>query len=288
MYYLLYSLVVVMSYIPFKVLYALSDLLYYPLYYVIRYRRGIVRSNLTSSFPNKDISEIVAIEKKFYHYFVDMMLESCKLATISPEEIRRRMKFVNYEILNDSLHRGQSVTAFLGHYGNWEWMTSVGLWLDEGFTCAQVYHKLVNSAMDDVMEKLRTRTGNECVEMRKTGRFVASMESEGKSCLLALVADHSPKRRDIRHYLQFLNHNVPVIVGPEKMTKHFGYLPVFVNVKRIKRGYYEVELSVLHNDPASLPDYELSNLYFQRLEEEITEHPELYLWTHNRFKYAMK
>lgn len=287
MYYLLHFIVKGLSYLPFRVMYVLSDLMYYLLYYVIRYRRKVVRKNLTESFPDKNPDEIIRIEKRFYHYFMDLILECIKLASISREEIRKRMVFVNSEEVNAKFREGKNITAFIGHFGNWEWMTSAGLWFDDNAICVQVYHALVNGDMDRLMKQMRERMGkNVCVEMRKTARFVNNMANEGKPFLMALIADQSPKRRDIKHYVTFLNHDVPVIVGPEKMTKHYDYAPFFVSVHRVKRGYYEMRVSSLHEDATSLPDYELTDLYFRRLEEEIRQQPECYLWTHNRFKYA--
>ena len=286
MYSLCHLLVKALSHIPFAVLYALSDALYYLLYYVIRYRRKLVRRNLTESFPEKSPQEIVRIEKRFYHFFMDMLLETCKLASISPEEMRRRVTFPNFEQANEVVREGRSVTFFIGHCGNWEWMSSVGLWIDEDAVLAQVYHRLTNPVMDALMKHLRERMGNVCVEMRETARFVSHRRSEGKPCMMALIADHSPKWRDIRHYVQFLHHEVPGLVGPEKMTKRYGHVPFFVHLRRLRRGYYECELTLLHKHPEELPDYELTDLYFKYLEAEILAQPECYLWTHNRFKYA--
>lgn len=286
MYYFIYFIIKTLSYIPFWMLYAISDIMYYPLYYVIRYRREIVRKNLTKSFPEKSLSEIITIEKKFYRFFMDMLLESSKIASISPDEMRKRMKFVNIDKTNKLLDEGKSLAFFMGHFCNWEWMTSVGLWIKDDVVCAQVYHKLINETFDKIIKQMRERMGNICVEMRQTARFVASMKAENKACMVALIADQSPKRRQIKHYVKFLNYMVPVLVGPEKIANHFGYMPIFVNAKRVKRGYYECEFSLLHNDPTSLPDYKLTDLYFERLEDEIRKHPECYLWTHNRFKYA--
>lgn len=286
MYYFIYFIIKTLSYIPFWMLYAISDIMYYPLYYVIRYRREIVRKNLTESFPEKSLSEIITIEKKFYRFFMDMLLESSKIASISPDEMKKRMKFVNIDKTNKLLDEGKSLAFFMGHFCNWEWMTSVGLWIKDDVVCAQVYHKLINETFDKIIKQMRERMGNICVEMRHTARFVASMKAENKACMVALIADQSPKRRQIKHYVKFLNHMVPVLVGPEKIANHFGYMPIFVNAKRVKRGHYECEFSLLHNDPTSLPDYKLTDLYFERLEDEIRKHPECYLWTHNRFKYA--
>jgi KDO2-lipid IV(A) lauroyltransferase len=285
-YYLLLSLVKMLSHIPFRMLYVLSDMLFPPFYFIIRYRRKIVRKNLTESFPDKGIDEIISIEKKFYHFFIDMALESCKLMAITPEELRRRMKFTNIEMANDLLAEGKSIAAFLGHYGNWEWITSIGLWLHEEAVVAQIYRKLRNKSMDKIMKRLRERMGTICVEMHKTVRFMAGEITDNRPSMIGFIADQSPKRREVKHFVPFLNHQTPVLTGTEKAAKHYGYKAIFISMRRVKRGYYECELSSLHGNPQSLPDFELTDLYFRRLEYEILQHPEFYLWTHNRFKYA--
>ena len=154
MYYFIYFIIKTLSYIPFWMLYAISDIMYYPLYYVIRYRREIVRKNLTESFPEKSLSEIITIEKKFYRFFMDMLLESSKIASISPDEMRKRMKFVNIDKTNKLLDEGKSLAFFMGHFCNWEWMTSVGLWIKDDVVCAQVYHKLINETFDKIIKQI--------------------------------------------------------------------------------------------------------------------------------------
>lgn len=285
-YHAVLSLVKMLSHVPFRLLYLLSDILFFPFYFIIRYRRTIVRKNLTESFPDKSIDEIIRIEKRFYHFFIDMALESCKLVSISPEELRRRMDFTNIKMMNDMLAQGQSVSVFLGHYGNWEWITSIGLWLYKDAVVAQIYRKLRNPSMDKIMRRLRERMGNQCVEMRQTVRFMAHAATGNRPHAIGFIADQSPKRREVKHFIPFLNHQIPVLTGTEKATKHYGYQAVFISMRRIKRGYYQCEITSLHDNPQSLPDFELTRLYFQRLEDEIRQHPEFYLWTHNRFKYA--
>ncbi len=287
-YYALLFIIKVISYIPFRALYVLSDILFFPFYFIIRYRRKIVRKNLTESFPDKSKDEIIQIEKKFYHFFLDMFLESCKLISITPEEIKKRMKFTNIGMVNDMLAEGKSISVFIGHYGNWEWLSSIGLWLHKNAVVAQIYHKLRNKPMDKIMKRLRERMGNICVEMYKTVRFIANAATDNKPYLIGFIADQSPRKKEVKHFIHFLNHEIPVLTGVEKTTKYFGYNAVFLGLKRVRRGYYECEFLSLHDNPKSLPDFELTSLYYQRLENEIQQHPEFYLWTHNRFKYAMK
>lgn len=277
----------ILSNLPFKVMYVLSDLLFFPFYYIVRYRRKIVRKNLIESFPQKSKDEILRIEKRFYHFFIDLAFESCKLLTISQDEVQKRITFSNTELANNLLAEGKSVSAFIGHYGNWEWISSIRLWICNEAIVAQIYHKLRNKAMNSVMKKLRERMGNISVEMYKTVRFMANVQSEEHPYIIGFIADQSPKKREVKYYTHFLNHEVPVLVGTEKATKHFGYAALFISMKRVKRGYYACEFKSLHNDPQSLPDFVLTELYFQQLEKEIMQQPEFYLWSHNRFKHAI-
>lgn len=286
MYHLLLFFIRVLSYIPFSILYILSDFLFFLVYYIFRYRRRIVRKNLTESFTDKNHKEIIIIEKRFYHFFVDMMLESIKLASMSKDEMKRRMVFKNSDEVNAVLRDGKSIGLYLGHYANWEWCSSIPLHLEDDVIGAQIYHKLKNENMDRIMLRIRERMGAHCVDMRKTARYVTELITEHKNCFIGFIADQSPRWKDSRHFIPFLNHNVPVLTGTEKIIKHYGFEAFFLKVRRLKRGYYEAEFIRMHDNPQSLPDFELTSIYFDMLEQMIKENPEFYLWTHNRFKYA--
>ena len=287
-YHLLSFFLKFLSYTPFCVLYVLSDCLFYLLYYVVRYRRRIVRKNLTESFPEKSEQEIIQIEKKFYQYFVDLLLESCKMATISPAEMSRRMKFTNIEEVNAVLRNGKTISLYMGHYGNWEWVSSIPLCLEKDVKAVQIYHKLSCENMDRLMLNIRERMGAISVEMRKTARYITEQVTNHKVCIIGFIADQAPKRKDTRYFLPFLNHDTPVLTGTEKIIKHYDFEAWFLKMKRIKRGYYEAELIRLSDETQFLPDYELTDMYFQQLEQMIKECPELYLWSHNRFRSATK
>lgn len=288
MYHLLSFFLKLLSYIPFGVLYFLSDGLFCLLYYVIRYRRRIVRKNLTESFPEKSERDILQLEKKFYHFFTDQVLESCKMASISPEEIKRRMTFKNMEKVNAVLREGKSIALYMGHYGNWEWISSIPLWVAEGVTSVQIYHKLRNDNTNRLILNMRERLGAISVEMRKTARYITEISNTNQVSVIGFIADQSPKKKEVRYFLPFLHHRTPILVGTEKIVKHYGFEAWFLDMKRVKRGYYEAELIRMHEEPASLPDFELTEIYFRMLEKVIQERPELYLWTHNRFKHATK
>ncbi|MCM1163600.1 MAG: lysophospholipid acyltransferase family protein [Muribaculaceae bacterium] len=285
-YHLLYYTLKLISLIPFRLLYVISDMLYLIVYYIIRYRQDIVRRNLTESFPEKDLGEIVKIEKKFYKYFTDNILESCKMASMSAEDFNRRMDFSNIEKVNEVLRSGKSIGIYLGHYGNWEWVSSMPLRLDKSAVAAQIYHKLRNKNMDRLMLKLRGRMGAVSVDMYKTARYITDLHASHQECIIGFIADQSPKKREVRNFISFLHHRTPVLTGPEKIIKHYGFEAWFLKINRVKRGYYRAEYVKMSEEPSSLPDFELTEVYYRMLEHEISRAPELYLWTHKRFKHA--
>ncbi len=284
-YYAVYGVVWLVGSIPFAVLYALSDVIYYPFYYLVRYRRRIVRRNLTEAFPEKSLREIETIERKFYHFFLDVALETCKLATISDADIQRRMPFAGVDYIHNLFAEGHSVAVFLGHYGNWEWISSTGLWLPETHV-AQIYRPQSNATMDAVLMTIRQKKGNECVARNEVVRYMSRGKAEGIQHIIGFIADQTPKKRESKVFLPFLNHLTPVLMGTEKVTRHFGYAAMFISCRRVRRGYYDCAFVPLCDDPRSLPEVELTKRYYHLFEQQILSQPECYLWTHNRFRNA--
>lgn len=275
-----------MSHIPFCVMYVLADIVYFLMYYVIRYRRKVVRRNLTESFPEKSPQEIAGIERKFYHFFADNLLESLKLSAMSAEEMGRRMRFVNVEEVNKVLRSGRSVGLYLGHYANWEWISSMPLHLEKSAVAAQIYHQLHNKDMDRLMYEHRASHGAVNVEMHSTARYITGLAADKQVSIIGFIADQSPRFIELNYFLPFLNHDTPVLTGTEKIIRHFHFDPWFVKTTKVRRGYYEVEF--VHMQPDMQKKYGLTDLYFSMLEDMIRERPELYLWSHNRFKHARR
>lgn len=286
-YYALLSLVGALSLLPLPLLYLLSDLLFLPLYHIFRYRRRTVARNLAECFPDKTPQQRRTIQRRFYRYFIDLVMESCKLLTISPRQLHRRISLQGLDQVNAILDRGQSVSLLLGHFGNWEWVSTLALWLHPDATKAQIYHTLRSKPMNRLMLRMRQRMGSVCVKMNQTARYMAQAASSHHPHIIGFIADQSPRRRQATYFIPFLNHLTPVLTGTEKVTKHFGYQAVFLGMQRLRRGYYRCTFSTLCPDPSTLPDYELTSLYFQALQREILRQPELYLWSHKRFRYAL-
>lgn len=275
-----------MSHLPLRVLYVLSDIIWVLVYYVVRYRRRLVHRQLKESFPAKSARDICLIEKRFYHFFCDYLVETLKLMTISHDEIRRRVRFYGLKESQLEMKRlgRQFIFYNLGHYGNWEWIASFSLHLEEGLMGAQIYHPLKNRTMDGFFIHLRSQFGGLCIPMKETLRQILTVRREGKMEAIGIIADQSPKWEAMHHWTRFLNHDTSFFIGTEKIGKQVDACIFYVRVTRPRRGYYDCYIEPISMNPQEVDDYGITDRYAQLLEEQIKEQPELWLWTHNRWK----
>lgn len=283
-YILLHSLWYAISLLPLCVLYGLSDTLYYLMAHVIRYRHAVIWKNLTASFPDKTVAELKTIEKGFYRYFCDYFVETIKLKTMRKSELMSRMTFSGVEAVNAILEEGQSVGFYLGHLGNWEWITSLPHWLTKEAVSCQIYHPLENVQMDRLFKEVREQQGAHCIPMAESLRKIVQFGRQGKPVIVGYIADQSPLWWNIHHWVEFLHQDTPVFTGSERIVKHTNQAFVYGDVRRIKRGYYHCELKLVRRDTKGIADFELTDIYFQLLEQTICREPEIYLWSHNRWK----
>ncbi|MFC2758662.1 lysophospholipid acyltransferase family protein [Hallella multisaccharivorax] len=281
-YYLLYAI----SILPFRMLYAISDMIMPLLYYIIRYRRDVVRRNLTSVFPEKSTKEIKSIEKKFYHWFCDYFLEAIKLLSISDEELNRRLRVKNPEVHEQWFVNGRNTAGFLGHYCNWEWLSRVGKDMNPERRLCLIYDPLHSRVINYVFLRLRTYAPTGVPTPKKDIlRQLVGWRREGRMSLSGYIADQAPKWENIHLWLPFLNHaETPVFTGAERIVRKMNDVIFYVKMTRPRRGYYDVEYIPITDDPASLPEGEVTRRFFRMLEQSVRKAPEYYLWTHNRWK----
>ncbi len=272
------------SLLPFRVIYLLSDGMYVLVYHIARYRRGVVRRNLVSSFPEKSHDEIMEIEHGFYHYFCDYVGETIKMASMSPEEMAEHMQFENTEEIERSFAEGKSVAYYLGHYGNWEWISSMPMHFAPDIQFAQIYHVLYNKVADRLFLQNREHFGAKSVSMKNTLRQLIRWHSEGKMTITGFISDQAPKWQSIHHWLPFLNHDTPVFTGTEQIARKLGYAVYYGDVRRISRGYYVCRSVKMTDDARHCAEFELTERYMQLLEETIRRAPAFWLWSHNRWK----
>lgn len=284
LYYITYTTIWLLSLLPLWVLYGLSNMIYVLVYYVVRYRRRLVFQNMSDSFPEKTAEEIHALERRFFHWFCDYLVESIKLLTISKEQLKRRMVFKGTDIVNTIVKDGQSCAVYLGHYCNWEWITSLPLWITPEAQCGQIYHVLENSDYDRLFLKLRQRWGAVCIPMAETLRRIIKYKQEGRQVVIGYISDQVPFWNNIHHWVDFLHHDTPVLTGTERLARQTGHAVVYLDVSRPKRGFYEAEFRLITREPKQMADFAITDEYFRLLEASIRRAPEYWLWTHNRWK----
>jgi len=284
LYYPLLAIWYLLSLLPLRVHYVISDGMYLMLYRLLGYRRKVVRVNLRNAFPEKSEEELQRIERGFYHFFCDYLAESVKLMTISRENLRRRMVFKGTDIVDEVIEDGQSCAVFLGHLCNWEWVTSLPLWVTPKAQCGQIYHPIENHTFDRLFLRLRQRLGAVCIPMKDTLREIISYRRKNQPVVIGYIADQKPHWVNIHHWLDFLHHDTPVLTGTERIVKKVNHAVFFLDVRRVRRGYYEATFKLITREPQKMPDYEITDAYFQLLEESIRRAPEFWLWSHDRWK----
>lgn len=277
------SILRLFSRLPLWILYRISDLLFLLVYFVVRYRRKVVRENLSRSFPDRSKQERRLIERRFYRFFCDYAVETIKLLTISEAEMRRRMKVFACEEMDAELDRQPFCFLMLGHYGNWEWLSTIALWSKHN--CGQLYTPLHNATFDRVFYDMRSRFGTENISKYNALRRILSLRSEGIPSHIGFITDQSPRPNSIHDWMTFLHQDTPIFTGAERIGKKVGAAAYFIRVTRPRRGYYECHLERLTSDMREFADYELTELCMRRLEAEINEVPHLWLWTHRRWKH---
>lgn len=285
-YYIVFIFWYLLSLLPLWILYFFSDLLYFPLYYCVRYRRHIVHNNLVQSFPNKSEQEIIRIEKQFYHFFCDYIVETIKLLSISQKQLKRRMTFGGIDEIERKMKDKNKNFCFvyLGHYCNWEWIASLPYWAPDKVLCAQIYHPLKNADFDKLFLRLRNKFGGECIPMKDTLRRIVELKRAKQKTIIGFISDQAPKWNSIHHWIPFLHHDTPVFTGTERIGKQVDALIYYADVKRVKRGYYHCEFKVMTDEVKAIPDFNLTDMFTRELEKMITQNPGYWLWTHNRWK----
>lgn len=270
-----------LSKLPLGFLYLISDLAYFIVYYLVGYRRNVVKENLVTSFPDKTNKELRKIEKAFYKYLGDQIVETLKTLDISDEELKRRIKIQNYEAVNASLAKGRNAVILMGHYCNWEWVQEISRYfLPEAFI-SSIYHPLNNKYWDEIFMKLRSRWGNHIIPMKKAARTLINRENMPWVC--GFIADAYTWRKNDDNYIDFLNHKTWFIFGPEEIGNKVGADYFYLEMNKVKRGHYIITLHPLLPQQQDLP-FPHTRLFWKEFEKTIQKNPAYWLWSHKRWK----
>ncbi|WP_409416176.1 lysophospholipid acyltransferase family protein [Flavobacterium sp. PS2] len=282
-YILAYPLLWIISILPFPIFYLFSDVVYFIVYYLVRYRRKTVKENLAIALPHLTDKERKTIEKKFYQHMCDMFLEMIKTMTISPEEMRKRFVLTNVELIKEYEEKGKSVVLVASHYASWEWLLTLNAQIK--FRGIGVYKKIVNPYFDKLVRKIRSKYDADLVETKKIIPLMAQNQRDGILSMYGLASDQSPKLDRAFHWDTFMGIEVPVHTGAEMLARKYNLSVLFVKVKKVKRGYYEATFIPICDTPKKADGFEITHTYLKEVEKQILEAPEYYLWTHKRWKH---
>ncbi|MFA5819353.1 MAG: lysophospholipid acyltransferase family protein [Bacteroidales bacterium] len=282
-YYIFYGINWIITLLPLPVLYIFSDLLYLLLYYFPSYRRKVVATNLKNSFPEKSEEELKCIEKKFYKHLADLFIESFKLSHMTKAQLIKRFTISNLEILDKLFEEKRDTIAVLGHYNNWEWLILFPLYTKYKFIT--LYKPLQNKFFNRFINKHRSKYGIVLTPMAHIIREIINYRKNNINTLSAIITDQTPIKSEIKYWTTFLNQDTPVYMGTEKIASKYDMAIVFFHIQKIKRGYYNLNIELLFNHTAGLPDYLITKTHVRRLEEIIIEKPEYWIWSHRRWKH---
>ena len=295
---ILVSLLNRLSRLSLDTLYGVSDYVLYPLVSRL-YRRKVVRRNLLRAFPEKSEAERREIERKFYHWFCDLAVETIRVHSIPAEELRQRMVWKNPELVEQSILQGHDFAlCYLSHYCNWEMCIALPFSLQQSGMC-QIYHRLRDAAFDEWFASNRSRFGAENIPMKATlrrllqlrkglqeGAFQTPEGAQVKGFFFGCIADQLPKKENIHLRVPFLNQDTAVFSGSEKLGRRFGMSFFYAKFTMPRRGYYEAVFEPMEISPEELAadEFAYTREYMRRLERDMHERPELWLWTHDRWK----
>jgi KDO2-lipid IV(A) lauroyltransferase len=279
---LYYIFLLPLSYLPFGVLYVLSDVVNFILFRIIGYRKKVIYGNLKNSFPNKSDKEISTIAKQFQSHFCDLLVESIKIFSISKKQAFERLKCTNTELLQHYYKQGKHVVLVGGHYNNWE-LYAVALKDHLPHETMAIYKPLSNTFFDKKMRQTRSKYGLTLISMKLTKKYFEEVTSTPRAIIFA--SDQSPSNPKKAHWMMFLNQETGVQFGVEKYAKEFNWPVIYGELHKVKRGHYEISYQLICENPSELPHGKITELHTQALEKAILKAPQYWLWSHRRWKH---
>jgi len=282
-YILVYPFIWMISRLNFTSIYLISDLLYYILYYIFSYRKKVVRKNLELAFPEKSKMERRRIERENFRNLTDIFLETFKSNNIKEKDLRERFKFKNPELLEKIYNNNQEVIVMCSHYCSWEWVFVIEKITK--FKINAIYKQLSNKYFDKWTKDRRSQYGANMITTKETYREVSRLSKLKSLNFYGFASDQSPKKSKAVYWGNFLNNWVPIHTGAEIIAKKYNIAIVFMDVQKVKRGYYEASFSLITDKPNSFKKFELTDKYIELVEKQVRNKPEYYTWTHRRFKH---
>jgi KDO2-lipid IV(A) lauroyltransferase len=270
------------SYLPFWCIYIISDIFYFFVYYVFKYRKNVVFLNLKNSFPEKDEKDLLQISKKFYHHFCDTMFEAIKHFSITNDSFNRRVDLSDVELINDFFEKGKSIILLSFHYGNWEWSKFIAV--VSKHINLYVYNPQRNKKFDVYFKQFRAKFGGFPIPTSSIYKEMLKYKKQNKLTLTWLGADQTPVL-NTKFWTLFLNQETPFFPGPGRLAIKTNQVVLFQYMKKTSRGKYKCIIEPLIADPSQYSESEVLKIYANRIEKIIKEKPQYYLWSHRRWKH---
>ncbi|MEJ5104170.1 lysophospholipid acyltransferase family protein [Chryseobacterium sp. MYb328] len=271
------------SKLPLRILYIFSDVMFFLNYYLVGYRKKVITQNLINSFPDKSEEEIRKIRKKFYRNFSDYLVETIKSFSISETESRVRMQHINQDVFHEVQKEGKNIILLAGHVFNWEWINALARIVPQKH-CHPVYRKVNSSFWENQMKKVRNKFGNEALEANEVILNIFRNKNDGNSIYM-FVADQTPHFSHVTYGLEFMNQRTPAFIGYDKLATRMDLAFIYCEMKKVKRGYYQVNYYRIYPDQEKFSEHEVVRKFHKMLENTLHKHPDNYLWSHRKWKY---
>lgn len=281
--YLFISLSWLLGRAPRFILYGLADIVYFVLYYIVRYRRKVVYKNLRNSFPEKTDQEIHLIAKKFFHHLSDIFVENIAFIKMSKKRVLQMVELEKTDLPEKLFNSKKNIVGVTGHYGNWEVYFTLPIIFPH--LVLGVYKPLNNRFFDKQFYNMRARFNALPVTMADSYKTVLKYNNENKLTLLGLIADQRPPKEGGHYWTTFLNQETAIFLGPEKIAKKLNAAILFTYLEKIKRGKYLIKVKLLFEDTTQCKEHEITETHLRFLENLIKEKPEYWLWSHKRWKH---
>ena len=284
-YCIIYGLLKAVACLPLGMLYIFSDVLSFVAHRIVRYRLGVVRKNLHNALPERSEKELRRIEREFYRYLCDCIVETVKLLHISDSEMHRRVEIRGIDRVNDTMAEGHQVVTFLGHYGNWEWVQIVSTRFRNHDLSGEIYRPLRNGTMDRLMLRIRSRFDTLCIPQNSAVRTLMRLNFDGKRFVIGFIADQYPNNANRRHWTDFLNQRASYVTGGEEIGRRVDARFFYIEMERPRRGHYIITFRPIEPPADSGEEYPYTISFLRMLEEHIRRTPQYWLWSHNRWRH---
>lgn len=268
--------------------YISEEIFFFLLYCCLRYRKQVVLENLRNSFPQKSEQERRLICRRFYHILAEMVISTLDMAHITPKKAKRMLEIDDTTGSRFMKHtHGRDWIALFAHFGCWEYGTCLGFY-DKSHTILSVYHPLHSRVADEFYKRLRNLDFAITVPRQEIIRFYLrnrKKNEDGRNYSIGLIADQNPPLRPKSHWFRFLNQDTVFFDGGEKMAVKYQLPVYYVRLERIGRGHYKMSFKLIYDGEEKVAPNEITRRYVDNLEADIVRTPELWLWSHKRWKH---